>query len=90
MQILIDRDPDMNRLNKLNVFEWPIWSCDVSEFPWSYDETEQCYLLEGDVDVELDTGETVSFGAGMFVTFPKGLNCRWMVKKPVRKHYEFI
>jgi len=73
---------------KKDVFKWPIWSCGVSEFDWEYDQQESCLLLEGEVEVSSDI-ETVSFGAGDFVVFPKGLRCRWKVAKPVRKHYSF-
>ncbi len=66
----------------------PIWECEPFEFPWSYSETEVCYLLEGKVKVSTDNGE-VEFGAGDMVTFPKGLSCNWNVIEKVRKHYRF-
>jgi len=66
----------------------PIWSCGVSEFDWFYDSAETCLLLEGEVTVTYDGG-SVSFGAGDYVEFPKGLSCVWKVTKPVRKHYIF-
>lgn len=76
-------------LKKIGVSEWPIWEKEVSRFHWSYDSIEQCYFLEGEVTVETEDGETVSFGKGDFVTFPKGLSCTWDIKKPVKKHYNF-
>ena len=66
----------------------PTWGCEVSEFPWHYDEREQCILIEGEVTVDYDGG-SVSFGAGDYVEFPAGLSCTWKVTKPVKKHYEF-
>ncbi|MEB3353344.1 MAG: cupin domain-containing protein [Cyanobacteriota bacterium] len=30
---------------------WPTWGCEVSTFPWSYDEQETCLLPAGDVPV---------------------------------------
>jgi len=66
----------------------PIWECEPSEFPWQYDVSETCYLLEGKVKVTTDE-EDVEFGAGDMVTFPKGLSCTWQVKEKVRKHYTF-
>ena len=81
-------DISENDISKKGVFSWPIWSCEVSEFDWEYDQQESCLLLEGEVEVSSDI-ETVSFGAGDFVVFPKGLKCRWKVIKPVRKHYTF-
>lgn len=88
--IIIEKNPDQAKLEQMGVFEWPIWTCEPSDFPWSYDATEQCYLLEGQVEVTPENGETVSFGAGDFVTFPKDMVCRWVVKQAVRKHYDFI
>ncbi len=71
------------------VRDWPVWSCGVSQFPWSYEEREVCYFLEGEVVVTPDGGEGVAIGAGDLVTFPEGMKCKWEVKKPVRKHYKF-
>ena len=76
-------------LKKRGAFGWPIWTKEVSKFPWSYDSTEECYLLEGDVIVETKDGKRVSFSKGDFVTFPKGLACTWNIKVPVKKHYNF-
>ena len=32
----------------------PTWGCEVSSFPWSYDASETCLLLEGQVLVTPD------------------------------------
>lgn len=80
--------PSRQELQEKNVFAWPVWEKEVSEFDWYYDETEECYILEGEIEV-LAEGKTVRIVAGDFVRFPKGLSCVWKVKKPVRKHYRF-
>lgn len=77
------------QLRQRGITGWPIWTKEVSRFPWTYDSIEECYFLEGDVTVETKDGNKVSFGKGDFVTFPKGLSCVWDIKKPVRKHYYF-
>ena len=77
-----------SELDTLGVRSWQIWTCEVSEFPWEYAEKETCFLLEGDVEVCTEE-ETVRFGTGNFVVFPKGLKCTWRVMEPVRKHYNF-
>lgn len=71
--------------------EWPVWSCDPSEFDWDYTQSETCLLLEGEVTVtDRPEGEdSVTFGAGDLVVFPVGLKCIWKVKQAVRKHYDF-
>ena len=81
--------PSEEKLQKLNVRSWPIWEKESSEFPWEYDETETCYILEGEVVVTPENGDPVSFGKGDLVTFPVGLKCRWKINKQVRKPYRF-
>ena len=75
-------------LKKQNVFNWPIWTKEESEFEWYYSDKEKCYILEGDVDVSTDE-ESVHFEKGDFVIFPKGLSCTWKINSAVRKHYNF-
>jgi uncharacterized cupin superfamily protein len=87
--IKVERNPDQNRLNSLGVFGWPIWTKEASEFPWTYDEPETCYFLEGEVVVTPDGGAPVEIQKGDLATFPAGMSCVWKVRKPVRKHYRF-
>ncbi len=77
-----------SKITEKNILQWPIWTCEVSEFNWEYSDEEACLLLEGEVEVSSEF-ETVRFSAGDYVVFPKGLKCRWKVIKPVRKHYSF-
>jgi len=88
-EITIIEDPSEEQLEELGVRDWPTWSADVSTFPWSYDEPETCYFLEGDVLVTPDGGSPVRIGKGQLVTFPAGMSCTWQVRKPVHKHYRF-
>lgn len=87
-KITVER-PSPEKLASLGVTRWPIWTKEVSEFPWSYSSQEIAYILEGEVTVIEQGGETVRFGAGDLVTFPSGLSCTWQVKKALRKHYQF-
>jgi uncharacterized cupin superfamily protein len=77
-------------LQSMGVFSWPIWEKEPSTFDWHYDETEQCYILEGRVRVEPKDGTPIEFGPGDFVTFPRDMDCIWKVMKGVRKHYNFL
>jgi uncharacterized protein len=88
-ELSVEHEPDTARIDKLGVKAWPIWSCERSEFPWSYDARETCYLLEGEVIVTPDGGTPVTIKAGDLVVFPAGMSCRWNVLKAVRKHYRF-
>lgn len=89
MKITVVTNPSDQELARLGVRAWPIWTKEVSTFPWTYDEPETCYFLEGDVVVTPEGGEPVSVRAGDLVTFPEGMSCTWQVRVPVRKHYKF-
>ncbi len=76
-----------SKIEELGIKNWPIWTCEVSSFEWTYDDTETCFLLDGEVTVTPERGEPVKFGAGDLVTFPAGMICRWDIHQAVRKHY---
>ena len=88
-KIKIETNHGDERLNKLGILSWPIWTKEISEFPWTYDSEETCYFLEGDVEVISDGGDAVRMGKGDLVTFPAGLSCTWIIHKAVKKHYQF-
>jgi uncharacterized protein len=89
MQITVNHQPTDATLHDLGVKSWPTWTKGVSEFPWTYDEPETCYFLEGDVEVTPAGGEPVRVGQGDLVTFPAGMSCTWNIKSAVKKHYQF-
>jgi uncharacterized cupin superfamily protein len=88
MPIEISR-PSREEMQNKGVLSWPIWEKEASRFDWYYDETEECYLIEGKVTVKTKDGKQVEFGKGDFVRFPKGLDCEWDITVPVKKHYNF-
>lgn len=67
---------------------WPVWEKEISRFPWTYSDNEECLIIEGEFLIETKDG-IYNVEAGDFVTFPKGLNCVWDIKKPVKKYYNF-
>ena len=73
--------PSEEELKKLKVESWGTWTKEKSVFDWFYDETETCFMLEGEVEVtDSDTGEKLEFKKGDLVQFPKGLKAVWNVK----------
>lgn len=88
-EIVVVHNPPEEELSRRGVRSWPIWTKEVSTFPWSYEETETCYFLEGEVIVTPAGGSPVRVGKGDLVTFPRGLHCTWEVLRAVRKHYSF-
>lgn len=83
------KKPTREELDSLGVISWPIWEKEASTFPWVYDMTETCYLLQGRVTVTTGDGASVTFGEGDLVVFPEGLSCTWTIHSPVRKRYSF-
>ncbi len=70
------------------VHSWPVWSKQKSIFPWTYDSTEECYIISGSVTVHAG-GMAHHIKAGDFVIFPAGLSCEWEIHEDLRKHYNF-
>ncbi|MFM7448993.1 MAG: cupin domain-containing protein [Leptolyngbyaceae cyanobacterium] len=89
MTIQVTAQADAAQLEEMGVFDWPIWTKEISEFPWYYDEAETCYLLAGKVIVTPENGVAVEFQQGDLVTFPAGMACSWKILQAVRKHYRF-
>lgn len=75
--------------NEIDTTEsWGAWSKGPSEFPWSYDEKETCYILEGNASVSDSEGNTIKFGPGDWVEFEEGLECTWKIDNTIRKRYK--
>lgn len=88
-EITIEHNPSPAKLDVIGVYDWPIWTKEVSTFPWTYDTGETCYFLEGDVIVTPEGGEPVRMGSGDLVKFPAGMKCTWQILEDVEKHYDF-
>lgn len=87
-KIKVERNPAEKRLQDDGIYDWPIWTKEVSEFPWTYSEDETCYFLKGDVVVTPDGGDPVEMKKGYLVTFPEGMSCTWKIRQDVKKHYK--
>jgi len=87
--IRVESQPSQSKIEDLGILNWPVWTKEVSEFPWTYEAKETCYFLSGEVIVTPDGGEPVSMGKGDLVTFAAGMSCTWKIVKDVKKHYHF-
>ncbi len=77
-----------DELEDKNVFSWPIWEKEKSEFDWEYSEKEQCYILKGKAVIKPEnSNKKVTIKKGDFVEFPKGMSCRWKILEDIKKHY---
>ncbi len=68
---------------------WGTWSKEPSSFPWYYEEKEICYIISGKAEVQDSLGNRVTFEAGDWVEFDKGLTCTWKVLTTIKKRYRF-
>lgn len=84
---MIVRKPTPGEIKTAN--SWDTWSKEPSEFPWSYDTRETCYILEGEAVVTGKNGQTIRFGPGDWVEFEEGLECTWKINRTIRKKYIF-
>ncbi|MDH5301112.1 MAG: cupin domain-containing protein [Gammaproteobacteria bacterium] len=89
-KIEVIRQASDAEIAKRGIRQWPTWGKQASKFPWTYDDSETCYFLEGDVIVTPKGGEPVRMGKGDIVTFPAGMSCTWEILADVRKHYNFF
>ncbi|GJN02378.1 hypothetical protein PR202_ga19722 [Eleusine coracana subsp. coracana] len=90
LSITVEKNPPEARLLQLGVKSWPKWGCPPGKYPLKFDAALTCYLLKGRVRASVKgSRESVDFGAGDLVVFPKGLSCTWDVVVGVDKHYNF-
>jgi hypothetical protein len=64
-----------------------LFTGEPSTFTYTFGGNETFNVLEGEVRVELDTGEAVELRPGDLVTFPKGASSTWIVKSPFKKFF---
>lgn len=86
-QIIIEKNPDAERLASLGVDHWPVWEKENSEFPWEYFEDEISYILEGRAIITPEGGDPVEIRKGDLVTLPSEMICKWKIVEPIRKRY---
>ena len=79
--------PTQQEIDQTN--SWGSWSKEASTFPWSYNETETCYILEGEATVTDEKDNSLTFQKGDMVQFPVGMSCTWKITKDIRKKYIF-
>jgi uncharacterized cupin superfamily protein len=88
-EILLERKPSPAKLDVLGVYDWPVWKKEASQFNWTYQQQETCYILRGKFTVTPEGSEPQHFSRGDLITFPQGMNCVWEIHQDVEKHYNF-
>lgn len=62
-----------------------MWSCTAGRFHWHFDDDETVHILEGEVLVTDDDGNTRRLGPGAVALFRKGSHSIWHVPVFVKK-----
>jgi uncharacterized cupin superfamily protein len=88
MDKIMTKKMSLEDAKKLGIDDWSSWECEPSTFNWTYTQQEAAYIFEGEV-VVTSKGKRKSITGGMFVSFPKGMDCIWDVKKTIKKAYTF-
>ena len=63
MSILVTSPCPESSVAELGIKNWPIWTCDVSSFNWTYEDKETCLFLEGEVTVTPEGEQSLNFSA---------------------------
>lgn len=84
---IIIRVPTEEERNEME--QCPTWSCEVSTFPWHFEEEEHCLIIEGEAVVTFEDRK-FRFCEGDYVIFPQGMDCIWEVIKPIKKYYKHV
>ena len=64
-----------------------VWECTEGEFDWTFTWDEFVNVLEGEVTIAEEGGDTYTLRAGDTAHFPLGLKAHWSVTKTVKKFF---
>ncbi len=62
-----------------------LWRSEPQSFPYPFGADETIHALEGELLVELESGESVTLTPGDVVSFTKGTMSTWTVVSPFKK-----
>jgi uncharacterized cupin superfamily protein len=64
-----------------------LWTCEPRVIPYTFPGDETFQVLEGEVHIEVESGEAVDLRAGDIASFPKGQNATWTITSPFKKFF---
>lgn len=64
-----------------------MFTAQPSTFRYHFSGDESFHLLDGDLDIAVDGGETVTLAPGDIASFPKGATSTWTLRAPLRKFF---
>ena len=64
-----------------------VWDCSAGRFTWEFAWDEFVMVLEGEVTITPENGESFTLRTGDFCHFPLGLKTVWQVDNYIRKTF---
>ena len=62
-----------------------LWRSETQSFPYPFNADETIHALDGELLIELESGEKVTLTPGDVVSFTKGTMSTWTVVSPFKK-----
>ncbi|MDQ4092445.1 MAG: cupin domain-containing protein [Actinomycetota bacterium] len=62
-----------------------LWRSEPQSFPYPFNSDETIHALEGELVVDLDSGQMVTLRAGDIASFAKDTKSMWIVTQPFKK-----
>jgi uncharacterized cupin superfamily protein len=64
-----------------------LWTHEPASFPYVFPGDETFHVLEGELTIEVDGGDSVTLTPGDIASFPKGQSSTWHITKPFKKFF---
>lgn len=64
-----------------------LWTHEPATFDYVFPGDETFHVLEGNVRITVEGGETVSLGPGDIVSFSKGQASNWVITRKLKKFF---
>ncbi|GIN94788.1 cupin [Siminovitchia terrae] len=87
MEGFVIKEMSWEEAKKFGIDSWETWESGPDVTEGEFPEQESCYFLDG--ELHLTVGDKFYLvKPHMFVTFPKGLPCKWDIPRYVKKAYK--
>jgi uncharacterized protein len=64
-----------------------MFTAQPSTFRYTFGGDETFHVIDGDLDIAVDGGATVTLKPGDIASFPKGARSTWTIRAPFRKFF---
>jgi uncharacterized cupin superfamily protein len=64
-----------------------LWTHEPASLPYVFPGDETFHVLEGEVTIRVDGGESVTLAPGDIASFTKGQSSTWEITKPFKKFF---